>query len=158
MHVNGKRCNETNCSFDGTERDALVLLSSTTAMSYYPPQQYTQYQPQQQYAAQHSATQYTPYQSSGQPQAGTSTAYPVYSPAAFKTSSPPSPDLTRVEAPVFPDVTPEIAAQAIQRLAASELRHAGFDRAEPAALTLLELECVGCVYSSCLRPAHEHQD
>ena len=112
-------------------------------MSYYQQQGYPQYPPQQQYSA-HNASQYTPYQAAGQPPAGSAAAYPVYAAAAFRPSSPQPLDTVAVSAPEFADVTPRIASQAIQRLASSELRHAGFDSADPAALTLLELACVGC--------------
>ena len=115
-------------------------------MSYYQQQGYAQYQAQQPYIPQ-NATQYTPYQAAGQSAGSPSAAYPIYATAAFRPSSPLPSEATSISAPEFADVTPKIASQVVQRLASSELRHAGFDSADPAALTLLELECVGCALS-----------
>ncbi|KAJ3715609.1 hypothetical protein DFJ43DRAFT_1101842 [Lentinula guzmanii] len=53
----------------------------------------------------------------------------------------------RPSSPVSPSVTGREASQAIQRLAASELRNAGFSGAKPEALYVLEQEVVGFVQS-----------
>ncbi|KAJ3768517.1 hypothetical protein FB446DRAFT_751252 [Lentinula raphanica] len=53
----------------------------------------------------------------------------------------------RPSSPVAPTVTAREASQAVQRLAASELKEAGFSGAQPEALYVLEQEVVGFVQS-----------
>ncbi|CAL1701677.1 unnamed protein product [Somion occarium] len=111
-------------------------------MSHYPSQAYGSYQspypnypPQTQYPSQFPGQAAAPYN-----------AYPPVKP----TSPPPEP----ITAPDLPAITPDIASRVLQRLISAELRHAGFDTAQPAAVERLELEVVAFV-ENVFRYAHD---
>ena len=131
-------------------------------MSYYQTQPYGSYaaqhsqiqpQPQQQQpygtTAYTNVTPYTPYQA---PPGASPAPYPIYStppvrqPGISTDTPPPGEGVTRVAAPEFPDVNPQVASHTLGRLISSELQHAGFDSAQSGCLELLELEAVGCAY------------
>ncbi|KAL4241259.1 Transcription initiation factor TFIID subunit 8 [Abortiporus biennis] len=107
-------------------------------MSYYPSQSYGSYQTP--YPAYPSQTSYSAQYPQAQP---SQSSVPLYQSPVPKTSSSPPPELPA--APDLPAVTPQVASDSIRKLLSAELRHAGFDSAEPYAMHRLEMEVIAFV-------------
>ncbi|PCH41369.1 hypothetical protein WOLCODRAFT_100413 [Wolfiporia cocos MD-104 SS10] len=117
-------------------------------MSHYPPQAYGAYQAQ--YPAYVNQSHYPPQYPAPNQQA--SVGYPVYPPAQPKSATPPPEPFT---APEITAVNSDVASHALQKLISLELRDAGFDSAQPAALHRLELEVIAFV-EQLYKRAHEY--
>lgn len=100
------------------------------------------YYPQAQYTA-------ASYASSPLYSFNTSSAFPTglgIPAAAQQPTRPPAGPVVRPSSPVQGAVNSKVASQVIQRLAASELKEAGFSGAQAEALYVLEMEVVNCGY------------
>ncbi|KAK0453342.1 hypothetical protein EV421DRAFT_672489 [Armillaria borealis] len=82
-------------------------------------------------------------------------AYPAYYPYTAAAAAPQLQPEPSPPSPVPPAVSPAAASEATQRLVSAELKRAGFDAAEPAAVVRLEHEVVAIVEALYHR-AHEY--
>ncbi|KAK0191238.1 hypothetical protein F5146DRAFT_1138027 [Armillaria mellea] len=84
-----------------------------------------------------------------------SSAYPAYYPYTAAAAAPQLQPEPSPPSPVPPAVSPAAASEATQRIVSAELKRAGFDAAEPAAVIRLEHEVVAIVEALYHR-AHEY--